>query len=64
MFPAFDSGEDAVGISGPDKGPWICVCLGNEAIDGSLQFVDGSEDPALEAAPREFGKEALDGIEP
>jgi hypothetical protein len=57
LFPAFDSGEDG-GIGGPDQGLWIGVCVGDEAIDGGLEIVDGSEDTALEAPKRELGEEA------
>jgi hypothetical protein len=46
------------------KGFWIGVCLGEEAVDGSLQFVEGSEDAALETPARELGEEGLDGVEP
>lgn len=39
------------------------VVFCDEAVDGGLEIVDGSEDAALEATAREFGEEALDGIE-
>ena len=64
MFPAFDSSKDAVGIGGPDEGFGVGVCVGDEAVDGNLQFVEGPEDAALETLTRELGEEALDGIEP
>ena len=64
MLPAFDSGQDAAWIGGPGEGFRIAVCLGNEAVDGVLEIVDGSEDTALEAPARELGKEAFDGVEP
>jgi hypothetical protein len=38
--------------------------LGEEAIDGGLQFDDGLENAALEAPLGQGGKETLDGIEP
>ena len=38
--------------------------MGDEAVDGALQFIDGSEYATLEAAVREFGEEAFDRIEP
>ena len=41
MFPVFDGGENALGIGGPDKGLWICVGVGEEAIDGSLEVIEG-----------------------
>src|SRR5260370_20192437 len=40
------------------------VGLGDEAVDGGLEVDDRAKDAALEAAPGEFGEEALDGIEP
>jgi len=49
LFPKFDSGEDAA---------WIGVGLGDEAIDGSLEVGDRSEDVALEASASRFGEEA------
>ena len=64
MFPAFDSGEDAARIGGPDKGFCIAIGFGNEAVDGFLQFIDGTEDAALKAPACELGEETLDGIEP
>ena len=53
-----------MGIGGTDEGFWIGVCLGDEAIDGGFQIVDGSKDATLEASTRERGEEALDGVEP
>jgi hypothetical protein len=64
LFPAFDSGEDAAWVSSPDEGFWIGIGLGDEAVDGGLEFIDGSEDAACQASARELGEEALDGIEP
>lgn len=64
MFPAFDSGEDALWIGGPYEGFGIGVCLGDEAVDGDLQVNDGSEHASLEATAREFGEEVFDRIEP
>ena len=64
MLPAFDSGEDALWIGGPDEGFRIGVGLGDEAVDGELQVNDGLEDAAFEALARKLGEEALDGVEP
>lgn len=64
MFPAFDSGEDALWIGGPYEGFGIGVCLGDEAVDGDLQVNDGSEHASLEATARELGEEVFDRIEP
>lgn len=35
----------------------------DEAVDGGLELDGGMEDAVPEPAPREFGEEALDGIE-
>ena len=56
MFPAFDSGEDALWIGGPNKGFGIGVRLGNEAVDGDLQVNNGSEHAALETALGQDGE--------
>ena len=64
MFPAFDSGEDALWIGGPYEGFGIGVCLGDEVVYGDLQVNDGPEHASLEAAARELGEEAFDRIEP
>lgn len=42
----------------------VGVCLVHEAIDGSLNIADGSEDATLEALVGELGEEAFDGIQP
>ena len=64
MLPAFDGGEDALRIGGPDEGFGIGVCLSDEAVDSGLQVNDGSEHAALEATAGELGEEAFDRIEP
>jgi hypothetical protein len=64
LFPAFDSGENATWIGGPDEWFWIGVVLRDEAIDGGFKIVDGSEDTAYQTPAREFGEEDLDGVEP
>jgi hypothetical protein len=56
LFPAFDSGEDAAWIGGPDGWFWIGVVLRDEAIDGGFKVVDGSVDAARQAPAREFGE--------
>ena len=49
----------------PDEWLWVGgIVFTDEAIDGGLEIDEGMEDTVLEPAPREFGKEALDGIEP
>ena len=62
-MPPFDGGNDAVWVGGPDEGLGIFVGLVDEAVDGGLKIGDGAEDAALEPAPGELCKEALDGIE-
>jgi hypothetical protein len=64
LVPAIDGGDDFIWVGGPDEGLGFVVGLGDEAVDGGLEFGDGAEDAAFEAAPGELGEEALDGIEP
>lgn len=63
-MPAFDGGNDGVGIFGPGKWLWRLVVLGEVSIDGGLKVNDASEDAALEPTLCEDGEEALNGIEP
>ena len=63
-MPTLDSGDDFVGIGGPDEGLWVIVGFPQEAVDGGLEFDDRAEDAAFEAASGQLGEEALDGIEP
>ena len=63
-MPTLDSGDDFVGVGGPDEGFWLPVVLGEVAIDGGLEVDEGAEDTAFEATLRQFGEEAFDGIEP
>jgi hypothetical protein len=37
-------------IGGPCEGLWVIIGLDEETVDGGLEFADGSEDTALEAA--------------
>jgi hypothetical protein len=64
LLPTFDSGEDAAWISGPDERFGIGIGFGDEAVDGSLELFDGSEDTALKPLTREFGEEGFHGVEP
>src|ERR1700681_2946607 len=64
LLPAFDSGEDAVWVGGPDEEFGIGVCLSDKAVDSDLEVNDGSEHAALEATARELGEEAFDRMEP
>ena len=63
-MPAFDGGDDFVGIGGPGEGLWLLVGLVKEAADGGLQIDDGSEHAAPEAPLGELGEEALHRVEP
>ena len=63
-MPAFDGGDNFVGIDGPGEGFCLSVVLVEEAVDGCLEVCDRAEDAALEPALRELGEEALDRIEP
>lgn len=63
-MPSFDGGDDFVWVLGPGKGLWVGVDVGEEAVDGGFEFLDGSEDAALEAPVGELGEEALNGVEP
>ena len=56
--------EDAAWIGGPYEGFWIGVGLGDEAVDSTLEVVDGSENSTLKPSTCEFGEQALDRIEP
>jgi len=62
--PSIEGGDDFIWVCGPDEGLWFLVGLGDEAVDGGLEFDDRAKDASLKAAPGEFGEEALNGIEP
>jgi hypothetical protein len=47
LVPAFDGGDDFVGVGGPDEGLGHLVGLLDEAVDGGLKVDDGAEDAAL-----------------
>ena len=64
MDPALHGSNDAVGVSGPDEGLGIGIGLGEEAVDGGLEFDDGSEYAALQPAPGQSREQRLDRIEP
>src|SRR5437867_9083015 len=63
-MPAFDGGDDFVGIGGPYEGIGLGIGLCDESVDGGLEVEDGAEDASLEAPPGELGEEAFDGVEP
>ena len=63
-YPLLTAGNDLVWISSPGKGFGVFVGFGDEAIDGFLEIDERVEDAAFESPSCEFGKEALDGVEP
>ena len=63
-MPAFDGGDDCVGIGGPGEGLWLLVGSAQEADDGGLEIDDRAEDAALEAVAGQLGEEAFDGVKP
>ena len=63
-MPTLHSGDDFVGICGPDKGLWVGILLGDEAVDGGLQVDDGVEDAAFEPLFGKFCEEAFNSVEP
>jgi hypothetical protein len=42
-----DSGEDAVGICGPDEGFGSALSFQDEAVDGGLEIVDDWKTPPM-----------------
>jgi len=62
--PAFDGGDDFVGVCCPYEGLWGQVCFGEESVDGLLEIGDGSEDAALQTLFGQLGKVPFHGIEP
>jgi hypothetical protein len=64
LLPSPDRGEDAIGVGGPVEGFGVGVGLVEESVDRGLEVDEGAEDAAFEPSPREFGEEALDGVEP
>ena len=49
-MPAFDGGDDFVGIGGPYEGFGLGIGLCDEAVDGGLEIDDGSEDATLQSS--------------
>src|SRR5262249_28106823 len=64
LEPSLHGGDDFHWALGPVEWPWVAVVFGEEAIDGGLQFDDGSEHAALETSLGQGGEEALDSVEP
>lgn len=51
-------------VGRPDEWLGIMVVLGDEAMDGCFELVDGMEGCAFEPSLAELGEERLDGVEP
>jgi len=64
LVPSVDGSDDLVGIFCPDKGLWVAVGVVDEAVDGLLKFLEGTEDAPLETPFGEQREQAFDGIEP
>ena len=64
MVPSFDGSDDLVGIFCPHKGLWVAVGVVDEAVDGFLKFLEGTEDASLETPFGEQREQAFHGIEP
>src|ERR1700735_537587 len=62
-MPAFDGGDDFVGIGDPLEGFGLKVVVVEEAVDGGLKIDDRTEDATLEPALAPSGEEPLDGVE-
>jgi hypothetical protein len=58
LVPAFDGGDDFVGVGGPREGFGLLVVLLEEAVDCRLEVDDGVEDASFEATLRQFCEEA------
>ena len=46
-MPAFNGGDDFVGIGGPSEGLWLFVVFNEETVDGGLKIDDGMENAAF-----------------
>jgi hypothetical protein len=42
LAPAFDGGNDFIGVRGPDEGLWVMVGLVEIAAYGGLEIDDGA----------------------
>src|SRR3954463_1182195 len=64
LVPAYDGGDDLVGVCGPGEGLGVMVGLVEIAVDGGLEGDDGGEHAAVHSALGERGEEGLDCVEP
>jgi hypothetical protein len=60
LVRSFARGDDLVRVLGPDEGPWVCVGVVEEAMDGIFEFLQRAEHAAYEPFLGEVGEEALD----
>ena len=63
-MPSFDSGDDFVGVFGPDERLGIGVGIGDEVVNCILEFLEGTEDATLDAARGREREQTFDGVEP
>jgi hypothetical protein len=62
MVPSFHGGDDLGGILCPAEWPWVGICLGEEPLDGRLEFHDRAEHAPLQSPLGELGEIPFDGI--
>ena len=63
-MPAFNSGDDFVGLGRPSEGLWHLIGLVEEAVDGGLEVDHGSKDTTFQSLFGGLGEEALHSVEP
>ena len=61
-MPSFDGGDDFVQVLRPGKGFWVCVGFAEEAMDGILELLQGSEHAALEPFLTRLAKKPSKGL--
>jgi hypothetical protein len=49
---------------GGGRGPWVCVGIGDEAVDRVRKLLQGPKDAPLQAPPGQKREQALDCVEP
>jgi hypothetical protein len=59
LVPAYDGGDDLVGVCGSGEGLGVMVGLVEIAVDGGLEVDDGSEGAAPRIASRRRRSKAL-----
>ena len=63
-MPSACGGDDPVGIGSPDERLGAAVVFGEKTVDRGLQIDKRTKDATFEAAARELGEEAFDGVQP